>query len=243
MTPPVHFADRLCAAVERKATCALVGLDPHLDLLPPEFEVAREPGRPRKERAARMGDFCLHLLELVAPLVPAVKPQSAFFELLGADGAFQWERVVRRAHELGLLVIGDVKRGDIASSARAYASAFLEGDGPSDMARCDAVTVSPFLGADSIEPFLEVCARTGGGIFVLVRTSNPGSADFQRWHAELSHAIAARASRGERLGGVWLFAVGAVVGPLRRRAGELPRGHAARPLPAAGLWCPGRGRR
>ena len=240
MTQPVNFADRLNAAVERKASCAVVGLDPHLDLLPPEFEAAREAGRPRKERAARMGDFCLQLLEVVAPLVPAVKPQSAFFEVLGADGALQWERVVRRSRELGLLVIGDVKRGDIASTARAYASAFLEGEGPSDPTRCDAVTLSPFLGADSIEPFLEVCARTGGGIFVLVRTSNPGSADFQRLgKPELSQAIAARVSHwgAGLVGKCGLSAVGAVVGATH--AAELASFREA--MPRAPFLLPGYG--
>ncbi|MEO6711012.1 MAG: orotidine-5'-phosphate decarboxylase [Planctomycetota bacterium] len=214
MSASANFADRLCAAVDAKGTCAVVGLDPHLDMLPTEYALAADTSAPRLKRASRMGDFCCELLEVIAPLVPAVKPQSAFFEALGAAGAIQWERVVRRARELGLLVIGDVKRGDISSTARAYAAAFLEGGGD-PLAACDAITLSPFLGADSIEPFLEVCARTGGGIFVLVRTSNPGSADFQRLGApELSFAIAERVARwGEGLmGECGLSSVGAVVG-------------------------------
>ena len=215
MSAPSNFADRLCAAVEAKGTCAIVGLDPHLDLLPPEYEAAADVSLARSRRAVRMGDYCCELLEVIASLVPAVKPQSAFFEVLGADGVLQWERVVRRARELGLLVIGDVKRGDISSTARAYASAFLEGAGAAEAAACDAITLSAFLGSDSIEPFLEVCARTGTGIFVLVRTSNPGSADFQRLGTpELSFAIAAHVSRwGEQLvGECGLSSVGAVVG-------------------------------
>src|SRR5690349_3095048 len=214
MSASPSFADRMFAAVEAKGTSAMVGIDPHLDSLPPEYAAAADPMTPRLRRASRMGDFCCELLSVVAPLVPAVKPQSAFFEALGAAGAIQWERVVRRARELGLLVIGDVKRGDISSTARAYAAAFLEGGGDPE-ACCDAVTLSPFLGADSIEPFLEVCARTKSGVFVLVRTSNPGSADFQRHGApELSFAIAERVARwGETLmGECGLSSVGAVVG-------------------------------
>lgn len=218
MRGALNFADRLDAAVTAKGTCAVVGIDPHLELLPEEFSAARDASLPRAARGARMGDFCCALLELVAPLVPAVKPQSAFFEALGADGVAQWERVVQRARALGLLVIGDVKRGDIGSTARAYATAFLEdGDGA---AACDAVTLSPFLGSDSVEPFLDACERTGRGVFVLVRTSNPGSAEFQRSGSpELSFRVAERvAAWGERLlGACGLSSVGAVVGATHAR--------------------------
>lgn len=217
-----NFADRLWAAVEAKHTAAVVGIDPHLDLLPSEYDDARDLRLARSIRAKRMGDFCCALIDVVAPLVPAVKPQSAFFEALGADGAVQWERVLLHARERSLLVIGDVKRGDIQSTARAYAAAFLEGAGDQSGAVCDAVTLSPFLGGDSIEPFLEVCARTNSGLFILVRTSNPGSSDFQRHGSpELSFQIAERVARwGERLiGECGLSAVGAVVGATH--AGEL----------------------
>ena len=235
----MNFADRLDAAVAAKGTPALIGLDPHLELLPEEFAAARDASRSRAARAERMGDFCTELLALVAPLVPAVKPQSAFFEALGSHGVAQWERVVRRARELGLVVIGDVKRGDIQSTARAYAAAFLEGGGERAEA-CDAITLSPFLGADSIEPFLEVCARTDTGLYVLVRTSNPGSADFQRSGSpELSFRIAERVAQwGERLvGKCGLSSVGAVVGATH--AAELASFRAS--LPRAPLLQPGYG--
>jgi orotidine-5'-phosphate decarboxylase len=172
------FADRLDEAVSRAGNPCLVGLDPHPDLLPEEFAAARS-GATRAERAAAAADFLCELIDLVAGRVPAVKPQSALFEVHGADGAEAWERVVRAARAAGLLVIGDVKRGDIDSTARAYAHAYLEGDLPESAGRCDAITVNPFLGADSVKPFLDTCARTGAGIYVLVRTSNPGSALFQ----------------------------------------------------------------
>ena len=147
---------------------------------------------------------------------------------------------MRRARELDLLVIGDVKRGDIGSTARAYAAAFLEGAGEPGAPVCDAVTLSPFLGSDSIEPFLEACARTGAGAFVLVRTSNPGSADFQRLGSpELSFAVAERVARwGERtIGRSGFSSIGAVVGATH--AGELAAFRAA--LPHAPFLLPGYG--
>ena len=212
----MNFADRLQSQIELRGNPCLVGLDPHLDLLPPEYAAARDPRLPRAERARVLADFCCEVIDVVAGKVPAVKPQSAFFEVFGADGALAWERVVTKAHACGLIVIGDVKRGDIASTAAAYATAFLEGTGGGEQASlCDAVTLNPFLGADSIEPFLQVCARTGKGLYVLVRTSNKGSADFQRHGApELSYVVADKVvAWGETLLGAsgW-SSVGAVVG-------------------------------
>lgn len=210
-----HFADRLAAAIERCGNPCLIGLDPHVDLLPDEFALARDRSAPRAVRARAIGDFCCDVIELCRGRVPAVKPQSAFFEVFGADGAAQWERVVATAHAAELLVIGDVKRGDIASTAAAYATAFLEGVGGDSESLCDAVTLSPFLGADSIEPFLSACLRTGTGIYVLVRTSNKGSADFQRHgNPQLSRRIAERVVEWGRelTGDSGWSSVGAVVG-------------------------------
>jgi orotidine-5'-phosphate decarboxylase len=225
------FSDQLEAAVAARGTPCLVGLDPHLDLLPDEFAAARDPRRPRAERAAVLADFCCQVIDLVADKVPAVKPQSAFFEIFGADGALAWERVVTSAHRAGLLVIGDVKRGDIASTAAAYATAFLEGTGGDAPSLCDAVTLSPFLGEDSIVPFVRACERTGKGCYVLVRTSNPGSADFQRHGSpELSHRIAERVAawgRSTVRESGW-SSIGAVVGAthadeLREFREQMPR--------------------
>ena len=91
----MNFADRLHAAVLAKGTPALVGLDPHLDLLPDEFAAARDPAASRRRRADALAGFCCELIDVVADLTPAVKPQSAFFEQLGADGVAAWERVAR----------------------------------------------------------------------------------------------------------------------------------------------------
>ena len=116
----MNFADRLSAAVQEKASPCLLGLDPHLALLPEEFSVANDPTAARADRAEADADFLCELTDLCADRVAVVKPQSAFFEVLGADGATAWERVVSHAHSRDLLVIGDVKRGDIASTAAVF---------------------------------------------------------------------------------------------------------------------------
>jgi orotidine-5'-phosphate decarboxylase len=210
MTQP--FCDRLEHAIDKLGNPCLVGLDPHLDLLPEEFAAAQDPSASRAERAEAVEQFLLGVVEVVAGRVPAVKPQSAFFERLGADGALVWERVIAAAREQGLLVIGDVKRSDIASTAKAYGQAFLQDAGESN---CDAITLNPYLGADSIEPILDICEETGAGVYVLVRTSNPGSAMFQEHGTPpLTHIVAERVEAwGERLRGAsGLSSVGAVVG-------------------------------
>lgn len=236
----MNYADRLAAASAARGNPCLIGLDPHLDLLPEPFAVARDRRAPRQERARAIGDFCCEILDVVAGKVPAVKPQSAFFEVFGADGAEQWERVVAAAHRAELLVIGDVKRGDIASTASAYATAFLEGVDERHETLCDAVTLSPFLGADSIEPFLDTCRRTGTGIYVLVRTSNKGSADFQRHgEPELSLAIADKVVGWGRglVGEQGWSSVGAVVGATHSAELRMFRER----MPATPLLLPGYG--
>lgn len=206
----MHYADRLEAALLAAGHPCLIGIDPHQDALPEEFSVARDADAPRAERARALGDFCCAVVELCAGRVAAVKPQSAFFELLGADGILAWERTVTAARAAGLIVIGDVKRGDIDSTARAYAKAFLEGPHA-----CDAITVNPLLGEDSITPFLEACARVDAGLYVLVRTSNRGSATFQQHgtpplYQKIADAVAGWGSSS--LGACGLSNVGAVVG-------------------------------
>jgi orotidine-5'-phosphate decarboxylase len=204
------YADRLDAAIARCGNPCLVGLDPHLDALPEDFAVARDPSAPRAARAAALGDFLCVIVEVAAGRVPAVKPQSAFFEVFGADGAAAWERVVAASRAAGLLVIGDVKRGDIDSTAKAYAQAYLETD-----PRCDAITINPYLGADSVQPFLDACQRAAAGVYVLVRTSNKHSGLFQDHgtpplHEKVADSVAEWG--GALRGRCGLSSVGAVVG-------------------------------
>jgi orotidine-5'-phosphate decarboxylase len=171
---PLSFGERVADAVRHKGTAALVGLDPRWEQLP---ESVREcSGDSPGERAAAYRAFCRDVIDVVAPLVPAVKPQAAFFEELGPAGMAALADVTGYAQQRGLLVILDGKRNDIGSTAAAYARAYL---GPASAWGADALTVSPYLGADSIEPFVETGRDRGAGIFVLVKTSNPGGGQFQ----------------------------------------------------------------
>jgi len=210
----MNFADRMQEAVERCGNAALVGLDPHADSLPDEFAAARAPAASRAERAKACADFLCQVIELAAGKVPAVKPQSAFFELYGADGAQAWERVVAAARAAGLLVIGDVKRGDIDTTAKAYARAFLD-PSAAGAAVCDAITVNPYLGADAMQPFVEACRAYDAGLFVLVRTSNKHSGLFQdhgtpKLYEHIARAVDSWGS--ELVGRSGLSSIGAVVG-------------------------------
>jgi orotidine-5'-phosphate decarboxylase len=124
-------------------------------------------------RAACYRTFLMELLECLREDAVAVKPQIAFFEALGTRGYELYVDLVRTAKEMGYLVIADVKRGDIGSTAEAYAEAHL------DVVGADAVTVNPYLGSDGLEPFFRRAREAGKGVFVLVKTSNPGSAEIQ----------------------------------------------------------------
>lgn len=191
------FADRLAAAVAARASQVVLGLDP---------DPARVPGGAEGARA-----FCERLIDAAGPACVAVKPQLACFERFGAAGWAVYERVAEHAAAAGLLVIADAKRGDIGQTARAYADAFLR-------APVDAMTVNPMLGTDAVEPFLDAASARGRGLFVLVRTSNPGAADLEDlpladgrpWHEAVAGLVA---GWGDRLAGeAGLSSVGAVVG-------------------------------
>ena len=177
-----HYTTRLHTAIQSKGTPALVGLDPRWDQLPPDVLAhARElHDDPVAQAAAAFEEFCVRLIDVVAPLVPAVKPQSAFFEEWGPDGCLALARVIRYARQQGLIVICDAKRGDIGTTAEAYARGYLAGFDPLCAHwQADALTVNPYLGRDTLEPFLRVAKERGAGIYVLVKTSNPGSATLQ----------------------------------------------------------------
>ncbi len=170
------FADRLAAVVRERRSQLVVGLDPRLELLP--LELSGEAQMDRAAAAEAFTRFCRGLIDAVCPYVVAVKPQAACFEALGADGMRALEEICEYATTAGLLVIFDGKRGDIGHTARAYAAAYLEPrNGSPPLA--DALTVSTYLGRDSLEPFVTSCRRSGGGLFCLVKTSNPGGTDVQ----------------------------------------------------------------
>jgi orotidine-5'-phosphate decarboxylase len=153
MSDTGHFGDRLAAAVERKGASLCVGLDPDPALMPEGLGVA---------------EFCRGIIDAVAAYAVAVKPQTAFFEARGWTGWAALADVCDYAREAGLLVVADAKRGDVPSTAKAYAAAFAP--------LADAVTVNPYLGRDSLEPFF---AHDGLGVLPILKTSNPGSSDIQ----------------------------------------------------------------
>ena len=177
------YATRLNDAVLQKRTPALVGIDPRFEKLPKLcIDAAKRRNPPDRWSlvAAAFEVFAFELIDVVAPLVPAVKPQSAFFEECGPAGTATLGRVIRRARDRGLIVICDAKRGDIGSTAEAYARGYLAGEDPDAAAwAADALTVNPFLGPDTLEPFVTVAVERGAGIYVLVRTSNPLAGRFQ----------------------------------------------------------------
>jgi orotidine-5'-phosphate decarboxylase len=235
-----NFADRLGDAVERKRSQLVVGLDPRLDLLP--MELRGEGVLGRAAAASAVARFCKGIVDAVGPYVVAVKPQSAFFEALGSDGIRALEEVSDYARASGLLVLVDAKRGDIGSTARAYAAAYLE---PRDASGpvADALTVSAYLGHDSVEPFLAACRRHGSGIFLLVRTSNAGAADVQDLILSdgrpLWQYLAALVDEWGRplIGERGMSSVGAVVGATYPRAVS----EARKLMPQAPLLLPGIG--
>jgi len=235
-----HFADRLAEAVERKRSQLVVGLDPRPDLLPVELRGEAHLGR--AQAADACSRFCRGLVDAVAPYVVGVKPQAAFFEALGADGLPALVDVCAYAHSAGLQVIADAKRGDIGSTARAYAAAFLE---PSDGAArlADAVTVNAYLGRGSLDPFLAVCRRDGAGIFCVVKTSNAGGTDVQDLALSDGRPVWQQVAElvaewgADLIGEHGLSAVGAVIGATHPRA----VGEARRLLPRSILLLPGVG--
>ncbi|MCE5237061.1 orotidine-5'-phosphate decarboxylase [bacterium] len=171
-----HFADRLFEAVRRKNSRLCVGLDPRPDLLPPDL-----PGS-GSDLVKRVESFCFNICLATEPFAAAVKPQAAYFEALGAEGVACLERVMCFARELGFVVILDAKRNDIGSTAQAYADAYLkarpEGQGPC-LRAADAITINAYLGYDGVEPFVNKAYEYGTGLFILVKTSNPGSGQLQ----------------------------------------------------------------
>ena len=179
-----HFSDRLFEAVKTKKTCLIVGLDPVYSRLPSSIRNHRQMNDEFDADAAvdAIFDFCTQTMRIVAPMVPAVKINIAFFEKYLWEGLETYYALISEADDLGLEVIGDVKRGDISHTASAYACAHLENPelaGLEDTLAPDAITINGYMGSDCIEPFADVAVKQGKGVFVLVRTSNPSAAAIQ----------------------------------------------------------------
>jgi orotidine-5'-phosphate decarboxylase len=239
MTQP--FADRLADAVHEKASCLVVGLDPVLERLPAAVLEGLDDERdPRRRAALAIARFDAAVLEAVAPYACAVKPQLAFYERWGPPGLEAYEQAVAAAHDRGLLVIADAKRGDIGSTAEAYARAFLTPEAPG--ATADAMTVNPLLGKDSLSPFLDAVRSAGAGLFVLVRTSNPSASEIQDLVADghpIHEHLAGHVDHWGRdfVGESGFSSVGAVVGATAASRLERLR----KKMPRAWLLLPGVG--
>jgi orotidine-5'-phosphate decarboxylase len=213
-----HFADRLAALVEERRSRVALGLDPDPAALWPAAVAASEGGDRVIRTAGAVARHCMLAIDAAGPACVAVKLQLACFERLGDSGWRALRRTAEHARDAGLLVIADGKRGDVPVTAGAYAQAlFGETPGPFGAVPglgADAATANPLLGRDALEPLVE----SGGGVFVLVRTSNPGAAEIQDEGPEPLHERLARLVDGMGVGHVGesgLSTVGAVVGATR----------------------------
>lgn len=244
-----HYADRLEAAIQAKGAPICAGIDPRPNWIPQSFYDAafKQHGQTPQGVRAAVRAFCLEVLEIVAPHVPAVKPQAAFFEALGSGGWDDYFAICAKARELGLLVIADVKRGDIGSTAEAYAQALFgerEIQGVKlESAHVDCATVNPYLGGDSVVPFIERARTHGAGIYVLARTSNKGSAEFQQLELKQDGALVDEVARkidawgSESVGECGYSDVGAVVGATHVEAAQ----HLRKLMPRTPFLVPGWG--
>ena len=220
-----HFADRLYGAVRTKKTSLIVGLDPVYARLPAAIREHRQMNDEFDAAAAvdAIFDFCTQTMRIVAPMVPAIKINIAFFEKYLWEGMETYYNLITEADDLGLEVIGDVKRGDIGHTAELYASAHLENPemaGLEDTLAPDAITISSYTGSDGIEPFAKMADKQGKGVFVLVRTSNPSAgaiqdfadADGKRMYEKVAEVVADIAGKNGRIGECGYSNIGMVVG-------------------------------
>ncbi len=211
------FADRVTQAVAAKRSPCVVNIDPVSERLPAPFRSASSA-----DALDGIGAFCSRVLHVVAPIVPIVKINIAYFEPYRAPGIEAYDVLVDEAARLGLLVIGDVKRGDVGHTATMYAQALMTPHHPAgqaDLAAVDAVTINGYFGADGVRPFIETARETGKGVFVLVRTSNPSATEIQdiatrdgrKMHEIVAALVAQWAQDESMMGACGYSAIGAVV--------------------------------
>jgi orotidine-5'-phosphate decarboxylase len=207
------YIDRLYEKILQTKSLICLGLDPFVKLMPENWKKNNRlasPDFPEEQELFWVRKYLTRALENAKDRLPVVKAQSAFFEAYGWRGNKLMEELILLAREMGFLVIADVKRGDIGSTAAAYAQAFFP--------LADAVTVNPYMGFDSVEAFIQRAQRHGGGLYVLARTSNPSSVDFQNIRDEnkiplYEHVASKISDWGDDFMGVsGLSGVGAVVG-------------------------------
>ncbi|HOQ06818.1 MAG TPA: orotidine-5'-phosphate decarboxylase [Clostridiales bacterium] len=179
------FVDRLTESIKKCGNPSVAGLDPKLGYIPSGIKekAFREYGTGFAGAAEAILEFNKRLIDALCDVVPAVKPQLAYYEMYGAEGIRAFAETCRYARARGMIVIADGKRNDIGSTAQAYSAAYL---GKTDIEGTvfsafdtDALTVNPYLGIDGVKPFIDECAASGRGIFVLVKTSNRSSGQIQ----------------------------------------------------------------
>ncbi len=220
-----HFGDRLTEAVKSKKTSLIVGLDPVYNRLPAAIISHRDMNDENDAAAAvdAIFDYCTQVMRIVAPMVPAVKINIAYFEKYMAEGIESYYSLISEADDLGVEVIGDVKRGDIGHTAEAYAEAHLvnpELAGLEDVITPDAITINGFAGEEGIEPFAKAATEQGKGIFVWVRASNPSAAAIQdfadakgmKMYEKIAEIVAQSANKKERIGKSGYSSIGIIVG-------------------------------
>ena len=181
----MNMIQKLIANIQKTNAPIVVGLDPMLSYIPKHIldKALNEYGESLEGAAEAVWEYNKGIIDAVADLIPAVKPQIAMYEQFGIPGLQVFARTVDYCQAKGLVVIGDVKRGDIGSTSAAYATAHLGrvavGSKSFSAFHEDFATVNPYLGTDGIKPFLDVCREEKKGIFILVKTSNPSSGEFQ----------------------------------------------------------------
>lgn len=221
-----NFADRLRDAIVQKGVPIVVGLDPLFNKLPEDiksgYRIVGDLNSPAYAVDA-IFEFCIKVLRIVAPYVPCVKLNIAFFEQYYWEGIEAYYSLIEEAKDLGLIVIGDVKRADIPSTNLAYANAHLadpEYDDLEDMVLPDAVTVNPYFGLDALRPFFDVAEREGKGVFVVLRTTNPEAKEIQdfadssgrRLFEHIAYRLDKISSEPAFVGSSGYSSIGAVVG-------------------------------
>ena len=244
-----NFADRLIKVIQEKGSPIVVGLDPQLQYIPQEIKdrAFKNHGQGFKGASQAILEFNRKVLDIVSPYTGVVKLQVAFYELLGPCGMEAYLKTVAYAQKKGLMTIGDIKRGDVEHTALAYAQAHLGevkvGKATLQGYGTDAVTLNPYLGEDSIAPFLWVAEERDKGLFILVKTTNPSSKDFQDLSASDGERFFEKVARkvgqwGKGLTGKNGYSsVGAVVGAQYPRAARRLR----RLMPRAFFLVPGYG--
>ncbi len=236
--------ERLMDRIDEKQAPIVVGLDPQPGLVPP-FLIPEGELNPESFSEAVLA-FNKGLMDALEDLIPAVKPQIAMYEQLGIPGLIAYQKTIQYAHEKGLIVIADVKRGDIGSTSAAYAASHLGrvqlGDKSFSLFDADFATVNPYLGTEGIQPFKEACEQYDKGLFVLVKTSNPGSAELQDLSSEGTPVYQLVGEAVEKWGeslrhGGGYSDIGAVVGATHPETGAFLRRH----LPHTFFLVPGYG--